>query len=133
MIIKRNKVFSKMSEDTKDNISTAVGAGLGAGSGYLVTKKINPDNLQKLANKIEWKTIKNKISKGAKVGDKATVIHLDNYDISRGPVAEKIAKAVKSEKLAKLSKNPAVKIAVIGGAALGVGAGVRKSIKNKKK
>lgn len=133
MIIKRNKVFSKISEDTKDNISTAVGAGLGVGSGYLITKKINPDNLQKLANKIEWKTIKNKIPKGAKAGDKAMVMHLDSYDISRGPVAEKIAKVVRSEKLAKLSKNPAVKVAVIGGTALGVGAGVRKSIKNKKK
>ena len=61
------------------------------------------------------------------------VMHLDSYDISRGPVAEKIAKVLRSEKLAKLSKNPAVKVAVIGGTALGVGAGVRKSIKNKKK
>lgn len=122
-----------MSEDTKDNISTAVGAGLGAGSGYLVTKKINPDNLQKLANKIEWKTYKTdgRGAKGSKFG-------LKDYNYltileERGPKAKKLAKVVRSEKLAKISKNPAVKVAVIGGTALGVGAGVRKSIKNKKK
>lgn len=133
MIIKRNKVFSKMSEDTKDNISTAVGVGLGAGSGYLVTKKINPDNLQKLANKIEWKTTKTD-GRGAK----ASKFGLKDYNYltvleERGPKAKKIAKVVRSEKLAKISKNPAVKVAVIGGTALGVGAGVKKSIKNKKK
>ena len=132
MIIKRNKVFSKMSEDTKDNISTAVGAGLGAGSGYLATRKINPDNLQKLANKIEWKTIKTKGgAKGSKFG-------LKDYNYltileERGPKAKKLVEVVRSEKLARMSKNPAVKVAVIGGTALGVGAGVRKSIKNKKK
>lgn len=122
-----------MSEDTKDNISTAVGAGLGAGSGYLVTKKINPDNLQKLANKIEWKTTKTdgRGAKGSKFG-------LKDYNYltileERGPKAKKLAEVVRSEKLAKMSKNPAVKVAVIGGTALGVGAGVRKSIKNKKK
>ena len=132
MIIKRNKVFSKISEDTKDNISTAVGAGLGAGSGYLIAKKMNPDNLQKLANKIEWKTIK------TKGGAKASKFGLKDYNYltileERGPKAKKLAEVIRSEKLAKLSKNPAVKAAVIGGAALGVGAGVRKSIKNKKK
>ena len=128
MIIKRNKVFSKMSEDTKDNISTAVGAGLGAGSGYLATRKINPDNLQKLANKIEWKTIKEG-KKTSKYGLKDYITILEE----RGPKAKKLAEVVRSEKLAKMSKNPAVKVAVIGGTALSVGAGVRKSIKNKKK
>ena len=121
-----------MSEDTKDNISTAVGAGLGAGSSYLATKKINPDNLQKLANKIEWRTTK------TIGGAKASKFGLKDYNYltileERGPKAKKLAEVVRSEKLAKISKNPAVKVAVIGGTALGVGAGVRKSIKNKKK
>ena len=121
-----------MSEDAKDNISTTVAAGLGAGSGYLVTKKINPDNLQKLANKIEWKITK------TKGGAKASKFGLKDYNYltileGRGPKAKKLAEVVRSEKLAKMSKNPAVKIAVIGGTALGVGAGVRKSIENKKK
>ena len=56
MIIKR-KVFSKMSENTKDKISTVTGAGLGAGAGYGITKIVSPENLTKLGDAVEFKLV----------------------------------------------------------------------------
>lgn len=128
MIIKR-KVFSKMSENTKDKISTVTGAGLGAGAGYGITKIVSPENLTKLGDVVEFKLVGKDVMTVLDKNGKP----FDKVKLPRGGKYKKVADAIKSDKVAKVVKNPVTKAAIIGGTAVGVGAGIRKSIKNKKK
>ena len=59
----KRKTFSDKKERV---IGSATSAVLGAGAGYGITKLATPENLEKLANKIEWK--KAKVLKSEKLG-----------------------------------------------------------------
>ena len=123
MILKRSKLFSKLSENTKDNISTIVGAGLGAGTGFSITKALNEKNLKNLGDHIEFKKLNREVvdilDKNGKIVGKANVSNL----IPRGDKFKKVAKVIKSDRLAKISRNPVTKAVIIGSTALGVAAG----------
>jgi hypothetical protein len=123
MIIKRTKLFSenkKLSENTKNNISTITGAGLGAGAGYGLVKLLKPENLEKLADKIEFKKI---------AGDKAK--GYTSYLENRGGNYEKVANLVKSDKVRKFLKSKGGKAAIIGTVSLGTALGIRRAVKKK--
>lgn len=63
MIRIKRKTFSDKKERVIGGTTSAV---LGAGAGYGITKLATPKNLEKLANKIEWK--KAKVLKSEKLG-----------------------------------------------------------------
>ena len=63
MIRIKRKTFSNKKERAIGGATSAV---LGAGSGYGITKLATSENLEKLANKIEWK--KAKVLKSEKLG-----------------------------------------------------------------
>ncbi len=101
---------AKMSENTKNKISTVTSASLGAGAGYGMTKLATPKNLENLANKIEWKKIK------------AIEPGFSDYHIQRdSKVAKNVAKVLKSERLGKALRSRKGKAAIIGTTALGFG------------
>lgn len=145
MIIKRTKLFSenkKLSENTKNNISTITGAGLGAGAGYGLVKLLKPENLGRLADKIEYKKV---------AGDKAKE-YASNFEArggeavklikpgkvrkflnleTRGGNYEKVAKLIRSDKVRKFLKSKGGKAAIIGTASLGTALGIRRAVKKK--
>lgn len=107
MIRIKRKTFSDKKERVISGTTSAV---LGAGAGYGITKLATPKNLEKLANKIEWKKIK------------AIEPGLSDYHIQReGKVAKNVAKILKSEKLGKALKSKKGKATIIGTTALGFG------------
>ena len=111
---------AKLSEKSKKTIYAATSAGLGALGGLGITKLLNKDNLKKIADKVEYKKISGNKAEG-----------LSEYYLARGPIAEKIAKKIGSEELAKSIKSG--KGVIISGAAIGAGLLSLKRKKNKKK
>ena len=110
----------KLSEKSKKAVHVGTSAGLGALGGLGITKLLNKDNLKKIADKVEYKKI---------AGNKAE--GLSEYYLARGPIAEKIAKKIGSEELAKSIKSK--KGIIIGSTAIGAGLLSLKRKKNKKK
>ena len=109
MIRIKRKTFS-FSDKKERAIGGATSAVLGAGAGYGITKLATPKNLEKLANKIEWKKVK------------AVEPGLSDYHIQReGKVAKNVANILKSEKLGKALRSRKGKAAIIGTTALGFG------------
>lgn len=107
MIRIKRKTFSDKKERVIGGATSAV---LGAGAGYGITKLATPENLEKLANKIEWKKAK------------AIEPGLSDYHIKRdSKVAKNVAKVLKSEKLGKALGSRKGKAAIIGTTALGFG------------
>lgn len=85
---------------------------------------------EKLAEKIEWKSVKTKLPKGNRPG--LILKPTDSYKIQRGKTSQNLANTVKKsgEKITKLAKSKGGKVGLATAGALGALGAI--TIKNKK-